>query len=55
MEENQGAHGDMDEDWVEEDEDEEHGRMAESTPLLPIFSASHLGMRPFYLLRTVSG
>lgn len=42
--ERQEAHEDMEEDWVEEDEDEEDGDALESTPLLPIFSTSHLGM-----------
>lgn len=36
---------DMDEDWTGEEEDEEDGPV-ESTPLLPIFSASHLGTKP---------
>lgn len=35
----QGIDEDMDEDWEEEEED---GPL-ESTPLLPMFSASHLG------------
>lgn len=36
----------VDEDWIgDEDEDEEDGPV-ESTPLLPIFSASHLGTFP---------
>lgn len=40
---------DMDQDWVgEEDEEEDHedDGPLESTPLLPIFSASHLGRCP---------
>ena len=35
----------MDEDWVgEEDEEDEDDGPVESTPLLPMFSASHLGI-----------
>lgn len=41
---------DIDEDedgvWVHEDDEEDDERHLESTPLLPIFSASHLGMSP---------
>lgn len=33
---------DVDEDWIEEEEEDDDGPV-ESTPLLPIFSASHLG------------
>jgi hypothetical protein len=35
----------MDQDWVgdEDEEDDEEDGPLESTPLLPIFSASHLG------------
>jgi hypothetical protein len=35
--------GDMDQDW--EDEEEEDDQPFESTPLLPMFSASHLGTK----------
>lgn len=37
---------DVDEDWVGEEDEDGDGPM-ESTPLLPIFSASHLGMSPW--------
>ncbi|KAJ5159421.1 uncharacterized protein N7482_006425 [Penicillium canariense] len=41
---------DIDEDWVreEEDEEEEEDGPLDSTPLLPIFSASHLDALPVY-------
>lgn len=35
---------DVDTEWIREDEGEEEDGPLESTPLLPIFSASHLGM-----------
>lgn len=38
--------GDMDEeDWEEDEEEEEEDGPLESTPLLPMFSASHLGRK----------
>lgn len=36
---------DVDEDWIGEEDEDGEGPI-ESTPLLPIFSASHLGMHP---------
>lgn len=33
----------VDEDWIGEEDEEEEDEPVESTPLLPIFSASHLG------------
>lgn len=44
---------DVDEDWIgeEEEEEDDNDGPVESTPLLPIFSASHLGS---FLLRVAS-
>jgi hypothetical protein len=35
---------DEDGEWVHDEDEEEDERPMESTPLLPIFSASHLGI-----------
>jgi hypothetical protein len=41
---------DEDADWIQDHNEEEDERPMESTPLLPIFSASHLGI--FFLATT---